>query len=320
MNITNTDIHKIGTENNNSLSIDWIIANHCNYECSYCDPVLYGNTSGWPDVNAALSFFNKVHNDLNGNEKMITLSGGEPTLWPDLFYFLENIHESYEITIISNGSRSLRWWDKLSKTNRVKHLVISIHLEYANVDHISDVIDIMSKNTGVAVFVAMNPTKLEEAKKFAIDLKERDLYCKILLKSILNRHNNGNKAAYSYDNDTLQFMKEWYYWKKNNKITPTMLGNSLYINDQKTNKSFMDLVNEQLNSFKGWKCNIIKNRLTISIDGTINGATCNTAKKIKIGNINDNNINLSNITNDLVICQDLWCGCIDDIKIPKEKV
>lgn len=320
MNIIDTEISKIGTENDHGLTIDWMIANHCNYACNYCDPMLYGNTSGWPNVNSAISFFDKVHNHLNDNEKMLTLTGGEPTLWPDLFYFLENIHESYNITIVSNGSRSLRWWNKLSETKRIKHLVISVHMEYANIDYISQVIDVMSKNTRVAVFVVMNPFKITEAKKFAIDLKEKDLYCKILLKSIMPNRNISDKFVYTYDKETLKFMNEWHYWKKNNNITSPSLGNSLYINNKKTNNTFMDLVNNRLNCFKGWKCNIIKNRLAIGINGDIKGATCSTAKNFKIGNINNDNIDLTSISKDPVICKDTWCGCIDDIKIPKEKI
>lgn len=320
MNITNTDMYKVGTDNDNGLSIDWLISNHCNYKCNYCDPSLYGNTSGWPNVDTALSFFDNVHFNLNNKEKMIVLSGGEPTLWPDLFYFLENLHPSYEVSFVSNGSRTLRWWQKINETDRLKNLVISVHLEYANVEHISSVIDVIRKKSKVTVFIVMNPSKIKEAKKFALDLKEKDPCCKILLKPVLHKHNDGNKSVFPYDNETLKFMEEWHYWKQNNNVSPSKIGNVLYINGNKTTMSFIDLINKRLNTFEGWKCNIIKNRLAISIDGTIKGATCKTAQDIRLGNINDSNIDLSDITKNSTICKDTWCGCIDDIKIPKEKV
>ena len=70
-----------------------------------------------------------IFENVNSNDKMLTLTGGEPTLWPNLIEFLQGINKSYEIAIVSNGSRSLKYWDRL--INSVNLTQISMGVEYS---------------------------------------------------------------------------------------------------------------------------------------------------------------------------------------------
>lgn len=314
-------MHSITTDNPNSLNAEWEVSNHCNYQCSYCDPSLYGNTTGWVDPDTALKFWKSVNDEINSNNKMLTLTGGEPTLWPKLFYFLDNLDNSYEVGIVSNGSRTLRWWQKLSKINNVKHLTISIHLEYASVEHIAKVIDIMSKTSAVAVLIVINPSKVQESIQFAEQLKEKGLTCRIILKTVTLRHNAGNGQRYLYSQEIVDYINNWQYWRKNNNVDVKSAGHNLYIDGkQMPGGALHGLVSNGKNSFTGWKCNIIRNRITVNTLGKVYGSKCNTGKQYPLGNIRDGKIDTSVIPNLPIECKDLWCQCAPDIRIPKEKV
>lgn len=317
-------MYSITTDNPDSLSAEWEVSNHCNYQCSYCDPMLYGNTTGWVDPDVALKFWKSVHTEINSNDKMLTLTGGEPTLWPKLFYFLDNLESSYEIGIVSNGSRTLRWWHKLSEINKVKHLTISIHLEYASVEHIANVIDIMSKNSAVAVLIVINPSKVQESISFAEQLKEKNLTCKIILKTVTLRHKSnsaGDNSRYLYSDNIVEYINNWHYWKQNSNVKIKNIGHQLLIDGKQTSSgALLNLISNGKNSFTGWKCNIIKNRITVNTKGEVYGSKCQTGSEYPLGNIRDGKINKSLIPSIPAMCKDTWCQCAPDIRIPKEKV
>ena len=127
-----------------SMHAEWVISNVCNYTCNYCDPKLYGGSSGWPDLQKSLDFWQYIHTDVNPNAKMLTLSGGEPTIWPKLSEFFNRLDPSYKKAIVTNGSRTLRWWRKFIDNTQMTQIAISVHLEFADVNHIKEVIKIVS--------------------------------------------------------------------------------------------------------------------------------------------------------------------------------
>jgi len=77
----------------------------CNFRCSYChnpelvDPALYGETLPEKEV---LAFLDRRRGKLDA----VVLSGGEPTLQPDLLSFARRIREyGYLIKLDTNGAR-----------------------------------------------------------------------------------------------------------------------------------------------------------------------------------------------------------------------
>lgn len=77
----------------------------CNFRCPYChnpelvDPAQYGETLPEKEV---LAFFDRRRGKLDA----VTLSGGEPTLQPDLLSFAGQIRErGYLLKLDTNGSR-----------------------------------------------------------------------------------------------------------------------------------------------------------------------------------------------------------------------
>ena len=78
----------------------------CNFDCPYChNPDLIDGQSTCPkklDINGIYSFLNQRLNFLDG----VVVSGGEPTLQPDLVEFCRNIKDlGFPLKLDTNGSR-----------------------------------------------------------------------------------------------------------------------------------------------------------------------------------------------------------------------
>lgn len=80
------------------LNIDWILTSHCNLKCIYCYAC---------DLFGEIDFENakKICERINNSPVLhVTLSGGEPLLYPHLCEIIELIDPEISITIDTNGT------------------------------------------------------------------------------------------------------------------------------------------------------------------------------------------------------------------------
>ena len=63
------------------LQIEWTLGNTCNYNCSYCLPVLHDNSFPWIDLDKSIKFIDRLHEhyDDMGIENYIWKFGGGET-------------------------------------------------------------------------------------------------------------------------------------------------------------------------------------------------------------------------------------------------
>ena len=100
------------------LRIELFLSNVCNYKCWYCFPGSNTGTHPWPDLDLIKENLSHVieYYKTNLNKKQIYLHiiGGEPTLWKNFGEFVKFFKETHNclISISTNGSRTLRWWNK----------------------------------------------------------------------------------------------------------------------------------------------------------------------------------------------------------------
>ena len=88
-------------------------ADICNYACDYCyNRKPYSNK--FIDVNKLILFLTNLSQN-NTKKIAIELIGGEPTLHPKLFYFLDNIKNIsiVDICIFTNFSKSIEYYETL---------------------------------------------------------------------------------------------------------------------------------------------------------------------------------------------------------------
>tara|TARA_B100000902_G_C27292979_1_gene908303 strand:- start:1455 stop:2387 length:933 start_codon:yes stop_codon:yes gene_type:complete len=305
-------MYSISNDYPKTLAAEWVLSNVCNYECSYCTPTLNDGSSGWPDVDVAKEFWNFVHTDINPNDKMLTLTGGEPTLWPKLTEFFNGLHPSWYTAIVTNGSRTIRWWKKFLKDcNNIHRVTISLHLEFADIDHIVEVCKLLGNRVQLTVLIMFKDTKY--AKQVAEKLKENKVNASVFVKPIIDR---SVISSIEYRKKDLNFMKNF---KMNQTRTSQMdipVSAHLYIDGKWTAiEHAHEMITNKTNDFRGWRCEIGSKRLLVWHDGTVYGAQCGTAKKNPLGNIKDKKI--KKITN--IVCDTPHCNCVPDLRIPKWK-
>lgn len=302
-----------------SMHAEWVISNVCNYTCNYCDPKLYGGSSGWPDLQKSLDFWQYIHTDVNPNAKMLTLSGGEPTIWPKLSEFFNRLDPSYKKAIVTNGSRTLRWWRRFIDNTPLTQIAISVHLEFADVNHIKEVIKIIGPHCRVTVLMMLDENSVKKGRHFAEILSNEDLYCKIVVKPITRRW-NGNNEACTYDNEVLDWIKTFDYDKNSPAVkdeTRTTAVNILIDGEEKPVFYMYEMISKNMHKFRGWKCYAGTHRLVVWHDGNVYGAQCTTAKRNKLGNIANGKLDKKI---EPLICDTEFCACVPDIRIPKEAV
>lgn len=302
-----------------SMHAEWVMSNVCNYTCNYCDPKLYSGTSGWPDLQKSLDFWAYIHKEVNPNAKMLTLSGGEPTIWPHLSEFFNKLDPSYKKAIVTNGSRTLRWWKKFIENTEIEQIAISVHLEFANIDHIKEVVKIIGPYCRVTCLIMLDENRVQQGRHFAEELAKEDLYCKIVIKPVTRRHYSNNESQ-DYDKETLDWMANFDY----NKDAPIMKTrdrttavNVVIDGEEKPVFYMYEMISKNMHQFTGWKCYAGKHRLVVWHDGNVYGAQCPTAKRNLLGNVANGKLDKKI---EPLICDTQFCSCVPDIRIPKEKV
>lgn len=271
------------TQRSNILNIRWAPNNICNFKCQYCFPDAHAGTNKSPaDLTLTIknfrTLFEYYKKNLRKDKFHLHISGGEPTLWANLGDFIKRIKEDHDvyISVISNGSRTIRWWKEYG--SYIDNNILSLHVAQADIDHhiaVSDTLYSLGKK--VTVLVLMDSTNWSESVRAIDYMKAKSKYpWFIQAKEIVNfrQYNNSQKQFLSKET------KRWpnvFWFIKNYKLLfdgsirpveskATLEDNSIMFASSNT------YINKSLNSFLGWDCHIGLESIYIHWDGNIQGA------------------------------------------------
>ena len=128
-----------------TLLLDWAPTKRCNYDCSYCPPRVHDNHSPLPDLDELKQIATDIIIPHKHKRIQINISGGEPTLWPDLLQFvqhLDSITERKRIRILTNGTASIQ---RLIELQQYSVLLISLHHEYVSDKLLNKFLDFLNE-------------------------------------------------------------------------------------------------------------------------------------------------------------------------------
>lgn len=278
--MTQKIIRVITDKSDDYIRIEFMVSNVCNYKCWYCDPHAYGGDFRWTkDTDKLIENFKHLLDfyKLKGRKTVeLNLLGGEPTLWPDLGKFITELRKDRNIavTITTNGSRTLRWWDEHAKL--FDKVLFSYHPTFADSDHYIKVVDLVfEKGVPCNALIMMDP--LHWDKSVAMIEKCKKESKKSWFISAMEVHSN-----ISYTDEQKDF------FKKHDKRSPNIfriLRDEFYsifrttspkvvLDNGKTKKIPRNWISVNgLNHFEGWMCNIGIENINIQKDGIITG-TC----------------------------------------------
>jgi organic radical activating enzyme len=254
------------------------------------------------------------------------VGGGEPTMWPHFDQFCREIKQNHnvELTVTTNGSRSLRWWKKNSST--LDKVTLSVHHEFADIDHSIEVLDYLySQGISGTALVLMDASAFDYCKSIIDRMQASKHPWFIEAKPVVQSE---GKDVHSYTQEQQDFMKQDLkrvpdsdFILKNMHLFRTHDSIAMYDDEEVELKRSSDYINERVNNFYGWNCNVPLENLVISFDGTVKGS-CN-ANLFKDYNINvfsetfEEDFNDGRFELKTITCPFNSCECQPDTHITK---
>jgi hypothetical protein len=121
--------------------VEWKLHDKCNYNCSFCGDEHKLGLIGWKDFEENKRIIDSIAKACEGKPYWIQLTGGEPTLYPKLIELMQYMREKGAmVRMISNGSRTIRWWTRLRDAKVIDSLLLTFHSQQeASYSHLAEV-------------------------------------------------------------------------------------------------------------------------------------------------------------------------------------
>lgn len=310
----------------NLLRVGIVLGNYCNYKCWYCWPGSNNGTIKFPDIDLIIKNLShtldyyKEHT--NKTKFDITLLGGEPTHWPKFIEFVSYFKENYNciITLKTNGSKKLAWWQTVAPY--LDQVGLSIHHEFVDCDHIIEVADYLySKKIPVLAQVMMDPKDWDTCMSNAEYFKNSKYHWPIRYSEIIDNDVSYTKEQRDVIDSVRLRGNNWLWFLLNNKNYRNKVKIIDADNKSKSVSENYILVNK-LNEFAGWECNLGVDWICINGVGDIAGFCPN-----KLYNEQTTyNIYSENFIEEFqpviapVTCEQASCVCVFDTNMPKKRI
>lgn len=304
-----------------TLRIEYMLGNLCNHKCHYCFPGSNEGDQPWPDIDIVKENLGHLleHYRNNGKPKSeIFLVGGEPSLWkglPELCTYLKQKFDT-RIEMSSNGSKALGWWKR--EAHNFDVVGISVHHEFAKLDHIIKVCDTLYENdVMVNADVLIDPYHFDKCVSNVEYLKNNakhkwPIIAKIVHFAGMHKY---TPEQLEYFNDTIKQYPNMEWYNRNVRKEETTI--ELVKNDGTSIITKDDgwMIRNKLNYFKGWHCNIGVDFIKIFGNGKISG----NCQQTLYGESYDHNLYDEQFKQKFspaivpVICTKNICGCNEEV-------
>jgi organic radical activating enzyme len=299
--------------------IEWKIHNVCNHDCSFCGSRHKDGSQRWFSLEKYKEYADKLVAACDGSPFWIQITGGEPTLYPELLPLLQYMKEKGAmISLISNGSRTLRWWKELQEANVLDYLFITYHSEQTNdYQHITKVLNLFHNAAlEVVCLITHSLNSLDrafEAREYIV----ANTGAVITLKSMVF-----NFDIYEfYTADQLASLKKhgWEYGAlretkgKSTLLAHHRINHTLKITYNKNFSTNIDpqlLMKKQQNKFLNWDCAIGGSNMRVDHDVIYRGVC-------EVGGERHLDDAVIEFTNDYIPCTSPQCFCGTDMVAPK---
>ena len=305
----------------NVLRIEYMLGNTCNQKCSYCFPGCNDGTVDFPDLEIVKTNLKRVldHYLKNGKDTFnFYMVGGEPTLWDDFLPLCEWLASNYNtvIEISTNATRGILWWQKAARV--IDHINISVHHEYAKVNKIMKLADYLySAGKFVNVDVLMDPDNFEKCENI-VELYTTMSINKwpLVAKSVLyNGQTRYTIDQLKYFEDPVKQYPDKSWFEATVKKPRTQI--KIYGDEITTTNNDGYIIQNNLNYFKGWMCNLGVDHVVISGSGTLKG-NCGQILFEKEYNLYDKDFVFEPKIQPTV-CKQQICNCSGETMITKWK-
>ena len=260
--------------------VNWNLGNMCNFNCSYCPSILNDGSFGWNDFEVIQRFIDECVTHYRPRKVYFEFTGGEVTLWKDFVKCAEYIKGiGHDIGMISNASRTLRWWEQ--NKEKFDHACLSFHAEHSDPEHFLKVVEIMSQvcRTHVNVMMHYDPKWWDTCQ----DVAERVIAIKDISLALQPLIIDFGEELFSYTDEQIAYIdRQWH--NLGIKIEHTRdHSKNLYrgsmdmideVNGLSENSSAHRFINDKTNNWKGWDCWAGIEQIVVDFDGSIMRGWC----------------------------------------------
>ncbi|MEI0747255.1 radical SAM protein [Brachyspira pulli] len=327
----NITYHGIGTLD--FLDINWHILYECNYKCSYC----FGSNTLTKDFISIDKLKHAVDQvfKINVNQYNFTLLGGEVTFYPyflDLVEYIYSFNKNISMLLITNGSKSIDYFQKLLSLIKDNSFlcVLSVHLEYASLEHIKELIKLFNKNNRkLALNFMVHPALVDKTKEYFDELAKfrYDYIFDINLMELREPPEFSNvdkrytKELFDWIDNSRNLLQNNNYKINNEFYSDKIFPNSYFTLDKNYNNKNISIdhniaIRNNLKNFNGFYCLGGTTLINILPNGDYSGGICGNLPIL--GNIYENEIDIIKIINPIQ-CHLSQCGCDANDRINKYK-
>jgi organic radical activating enzyme len=302
--------------NKNTVVINWCLGNTCNFSCSYCPTNLHDSSVPWISYDQVVSFIDQINFHYKRKlrkQVYFEFTGGEVTLWKEMPNLLRYMNEKKLIVgIISNGSRTIRWWEE--NKHLLHHVCLSFHPEQCDSEHFVQVAALLSETLRLHINIMMLPEKFDQCMQLADAIYEKVPNITIALEPLL--HDFGSEL-FAYSDEQKVLLKEKLYPVKQTKNFPHFRGAMIKTNfdGSKETVTAPQLISQRENNWSGWRCSIGVDQLVVDYHGRIFKGWCK--EDGIIGQVTDRQISFPWRP---VLCTRNHCHCVLDVMNTKERV
>ena len=295
--------------------VNWCLGNTCNYECSYCPAALHDGSKRWPDPNSIKNFIAKVKDHYFHKQVYFEFTGGEVTLYKHFLEICQFCNEmGIKVGLISNGSRTIRYWEENKKY--FDHVCLSFHPEFADPEHFINVVKVLNNDVRTHVNIMMSPEKFEYCYEVADKVRKCGNISMALQPLIhdfgdtLYDYTGFQKKIFDRQHD---LMTKKIVWTKTFDYYRGAM-QMIYEDGTTAISSAHRFISDKTNDWSGWKCYAGIEQLIVDMDGAIFRGWCKVGDAV--GHIDDKDLNLPM---EPIVCNKTMCHCNFDIMCTKEK-
>lgn len=323
------------------LLVNWSLTTNCNYRCSYCFIYGKGKNPPPPTPFSTLEQLRTAVNNiasLNRPNYDVGLTGGEPTFHPHFFDVISMLHETLgqrlnSMTITTNASRNADLYDKIADIAKFVNIrmMISLHTDHVDKEHVSDLIEKLSRNVRLYFALMFNPDKRDFVHElFGMLLKAREKF-PFTMNVVTLR--DGDRVDPRYTPEDFAYQKKATAEFQN--VVRSVSGKVPLVKNPKLMMTILRELEDKgeirtenpknrnaelaigLYNFKGMYCIAHSCALHINANGTFKGLVCTDDHTI--GNIfeKDSILKVRDKLIHPVRCKHQVCGCVANDRIPK---
>lgn len=295
--------------------VNWCLGNTCNYECSYCPDNLHNGSIKWPETEKIKAFITRVAEQVHPRKLYFEFTGGEVTLYRDFIEICQHVKQlGAKVAMISNGSRTLRWWQE--NKHYFDHICLSFHPEFGDAEHFIKVVNLLHDDVRTHVNIMMSPQKFDYCYDVATRLVNVTNISMALQPLIIDF----GDTLYEYTEEQQKKIDD------QNQLVRKIITNKqfdyqrgamsmIFSDGSKLQKSAHRFINDKTNDWSGWHCYSGVEQIIVDLGGHIYRGWCRVGGRI--GHIHDVDLKLPTTP---VLCHKTMCHCNFDIMSTKEKI